>query len=185
MKFSLTLGFATSASLLALSSPSAAATVKAPSPQTCGDRSHAVPFYFSELPGQAVYYTTLTSDVELLVTPLGYTFRGVAALVFTTQEPSTVPFYHVRNIQAVDNLYTTSVIERDTAVENGDIDGPIAAYIYPSQICGSVPFYRLYSNAATEHYYTINATDQAARVASGVWADEGIAGYVLDLNLCA
>jgi hypothetical protein len=48
-----------------------------------------------------------------------------------------------------------------------------------------VPFYGLYSTAATEHFYTINEPDYNAKLASGAWTDEGIAGYVLDLDPCA
>ncbi|KAJ7702823.1 hypothetical protein B0H17DRAFT_923215, partial [Mycena rosella] len=163
------------------------------SPQTCGDPSDAVPFYLVALPGQAFYYTALASDVNSLINPpFSYSFIGTAARVFTTQELSTVPFFHVRSGSVLgplhsDNLYTTSTTERDSALVSGYVDTGIAGYIYPSQICGSVPFYRLFTTTATvtEHFYTINATYRATLVASGAWTDEGIAGYVLDFNVCA
>ncbi|KAJ6447672.1 hypothetical protein C8R45DRAFT_1135776 [Mycena sanguinolenta] len=184
--------FATSALLLALyASPSASApaqstTVTSPSPLTCGDPSDAVPLYITDSPGQTFYYTILNTDVDALIGPYGYSFLGIAARVFPTQELSTVPFFHVQNDQTVDNFYTTSATARDNALENGYVNSStgIAAYIYTSEICGSVPFYELYSTAATEHFYTINETDYDAKLASGAWTDEGIAGYVLDFDSC-
>ncbi|KAJ7259178.1 hypothetical protein B0H12DRAFT_1182323 [Mycena haematopus] len=138
-----------------------------------------------ELANNDFYYATLNSKVTKAVGVDGYTFQGIAARVFTTQELSTVPLLHVYNAQTVDNLYTTSTSECDLAVENG-YEGPTTlAYIYPSQICGAVPFYRIYNSADTEHYYTINETERDAMVATGAWADQGITGYVLDPNPCA
>ncbi|KAJ7465485.1 hypothetical protein FB451DRAFT_1093559 [Mycena latifolia] len=186
--------FATSVLLLAFcASPSASApaqstTITSPSPLTCGDPSHAVPLYIADSPGQTVYYTTSTTDMNILVKlPYDYDFLGIAARVFPTQELSTVPLFHVQNDQTIDNFYTTSATARDLALESGYINASnaIAGYIYPSQICGSVPFYGLYSTAATEHFYTINEPDYNAKLASGAWTDEGIAGYVLDLDQCA
>ncbi|KAJ7879819.1 hypothetical protein B0H13DRAFT_1630605 [Mycena leptocephala] len=152
---------------------------------TCGDPSNAVPLYFSEQIGADYIYTTVISDVTDDVKNHPYVFRGIAARVFSTQEPSTVPFFRVFNAALVEDLYTISTTERTLALENGYSNAGIMSFIYPSQICGSIPFYRIYSSAATEHFYTINGTDRDARLASGVWADEGIAGYVLDLNPCA
>ncbi|KAJ7922445.1 hypothetical protein B0H13DRAFT_2317487 [Mycena leptocephala] len=148
--------------------PGPKTTITSPSPLTCGDPSHAVPLYIADSPGQTVYYTTSTTDMNILVKlPYDYNFLGIAA----------------RNDQTIDNFYTTSATARDLALESGYINASnaIAGYIYPSQICGSVPFYGLYSTAATEHFYTINEPDYNAKLASGAWTDEGIAGYVLDL----
>ncbi|KAJ7444799.1 hypothetical protein B0H11DRAFT_2249809 [Mycena galericulata] len=168
--------------------PTQSTTVTSPSPLTCGDPSDAVPLYITDSTGQTFYYTTSTMDVNILVKlPYDYTFLGIAARVFPTQELSTVPFFHVQNDQTIDNFYTTSATARDLALENGYVNASsaITGYIYLSQICGSVPFYGLYSSAATEHFYTINETDYNAKLASGAWTDEGISGYVLDLDPCA
>lgn len=153
---------------------------------TCGDPTDAVPLYIMNSPGQTFYYITSTTVVNILVKlPYDYTFLGIAARVFPTQELSTVPLFHVQNDATIDNFYTTSATARDLALESGYLDDGVAGYIYPSQVCGSVPFYGLYNTAATEHFYTINATDYNAMLASGAWTDEGIAGYVFDLDPCA
>ncbi|KAJ7802557.1 hypothetical protein B0H14DRAFT_2385378 [Mycena olivaceomarginata] len=70
-------------------------------------------------------------------------------------------------------------------LHNLSIVGGPNTFIYPTQICGSIPFFRLYESALTEHFYTTNAVIQASMLASGGWADEGVAGYVLDANVCA
>ncbi|KAJ7026477.1 hypothetical protein C8F04DRAFT_1045592 [Mycena alexandri] len=179
----LLLAFCASSSALA---PAKNVTATAPSPLTCGDPSDAVPLYFMEIAGQDMYYATGIGFVTTLVGDLAYTFLGIAARVFTTQELSTVPFFHLQNDQTSDNFYTISATDRELALETGWGDAGIAAYIYPSQICGSVPLYGLYQSVDTIHFYTINETTYDAMLAgTGGWADQGIAGYVLDLNPCA
>lgn len=149
---------------------------------TCGNPSDAVPLYWSTIPSVDVFYTTVISDITSVVRGDGYDFGGIACLVFTTQELSTVPLFHVYNGHLIDNFYTTSTTERDLALESGYTASPTAAYIYPSQICGSIPFYRIYSSIDTVHIYTINVTERDAILALGGWTDEGITGYVLDFH---
>ncbi|KAJ7713290.1 hypothetical protein B0H16DRAFT_1621567 [Mycena metata] len=187
MKSSFSVAFASSLLLaFCAAAPAKNVTATAPSPLTCGNPSDAVPLYFMEIAGQDIYYATGIGFVTTLVGDLAYTFLGIAARVFTTQELSTVPLFHLQNDQTSDNFYTISATDRDLALENGWGGAGIAAYIYPSQICGSVPLYGLYQSVDTIHFYTINETTYDAMLAgTGGWADEGIAGYVLDLNPCA
>ncbi|KAF7362782.1 hypothetical protein MVEN_00627900 [Mycena venus] len=186
MMFFLPLAFTTMSLLLALCTSAAQnMAVRAPTPLNCGNSSNAVPLYSMELPGADYFYSALNSDIDIVGRGDGYNFNSVVYLVFTTQESSTVPLFHVYNTNTIDNLYTTSTTERDLALESGYLAGSTTAYIYPSQICGSVPFYRLYSITATAHYYTINGTERGALLAAGGWEDEGITGYVLDFSPCA
>ncbi|KAJ7776256.1 hypothetical protein B0H16DRAFT_1879628 [Mycena metata] len=176
--------------LLALCAFHAAAhdvSARTPTPLTCGNASDAVPLYCLAYPGAVndYFYSPIVGDIDLISHSDGYNLQGVACYVFTTQELSTIPLFHVYDSTTPDNLYTTSTGERDLALENGYLDAGTVAYIYPSQICGSVPFYRLYNAAGTAHYYTINGTERNALLAAGGWADEGIAGYVLDWSLCS
>lgn len=152
---------------------------------TCGNPNDSVFYYVMTSPGTDNFYTSLLAEVTSAVNDDGYVFGGVAARVFLTPELSTVPFYRAVKLVGADHLYTTSAAERNVAVEGGYIDEGISAYIYPSQICGSVPFYRVYNSAATEHFYTINETERDSLLGSSGWADEGIAGYVLDVGPCA
>ncbi|KAJ7788626.1 hypothetical protein B0H14DRAFT_3892320 [Mycena olivaceomarginata] len=168
MKSSLSnLAFATSALLLSLFTFCSASTlaqnvsVKPPSPLTCGNPNDSVFYYVMTSPGTDNFYTSVLAEVTSAVNDDGYVFGGVAARVFLTPEFSL-------------SLST-----------GGYIDEGISAYIYPSQICGSVPFYRVYNSAATEHFYTINETERDSLLGSSGWADEGIAGYVLDVGPCA
>ncbi|KAF7345869.1 hypothetical protein MVEN_01608800 [Mycena venus] len=112
----------------------------------------------------------------------GYTFAGVAARVFSTQETSTVPFFRLLTPPNRNHFYTISTAERDLFLANGFIDQGISSYIYPSQICGSIPLYQIFQSATTQHFYTISSTERDTMLASGGWTDEGVAGYVLDLN---
>ncbi|KAJ7796664.1 hypothetical protein B0H14DRAFT_2531565 [Mycena olivaceomarginata] len=193
MKSSFGFTFATSALLLALSAfPSASAMrqnieVKARTDLTCGDPSDARPLYFAELENNNDIYTTSITDVTTRVKSQGYTFQGVVARVFVTQEPFTVPWFHLTRVVPspiyIDDFYTTNATDRDIVVARGFYSYVgITAYIYPSQICGSVPFYRLWDGSTVQHFYTTSLEDRANMLASGTWADEGITGYVLNAN---
>ncbi|KAJ6551000.1 hypothetical protein DFH09DRAFT_1319568 [Mycena vulgaris] len=159
--------------------------IKPPSPLTCGNNSNAVPLYRSILegnnPNSNCFLTTVLSEVTFAVKN-GFTFDGVAARVFSTQETSTVPFFRLVTPPDRNHFYTISTSERDLALASGFVDQGNSSFIYPSQICGSIPLYRIYQSATTQHFYTISATNRDAMLAGGGWVDEGIAGYVLDLN---
>jgi hypothetical protein len=155
-------------------------------PDTCGNSSDAVPLFATV--GGPIHDFVLeisTAAVTSLVGAQGFTFLGVSARVFPTQETSSMPLYLVYLVQngaISDHLYTMSVTERNLALEVGYRDGGITAYIYPTQICGSIPYYRLYNSAATEHFYTVSEAERESRLAAGGWSDEGIVGYVLAPN---
>ncbi|KAJ6454864.1 hypothetical protein C8R45DRAFT_1037388 [Mycena sanguinolenta] len=157
-----------------------------PVPDTCGNSSDTVPL-FATVGGivQDFVLTTSITDVTSLVGRQSFTFLGVSARVFPTQETSTMPLYLVYLVQngdISDHLYTMSETERDLALEIGYRDGGITAYIYPTPICGSIPYYRLYDSAATEHFYTVSEAEQQSHLAAAAWSDEGIVGYVLPPN---
>ncbi|KAJ7851056.1 hypothetical protein B0H14DRAFT_2355442, partial [Mycena olivaceomarginata] len=156
------------------------------SPLTCGNPRDAVPLYYAELNG---FYTTSVNNVNSVVSLQGYTFHGIAAHIFSTQELSTVPFWHLFNPVIINNLFTISTTERNTVLATGYVNGSTNTFIYPTQSCGSIPFYHLYQPATSEHLYTILSAERDAILAMGAtgggWEDQGIAGYVLDLNPCA
>jgi len=104
--------------------------------------------------------------------------EGIAAYVFTTQAPNTIPLYRMYNAAIYDHLYTTSYAEVQNAVANaGYTYIEIAAYVYGSAVPGSVPFYRMYSPKVTDHLYTTSAVEVSS--ASANYNLEGIAAYVL------
>jgi len=112
------------------------------------------------------------------VNKLGYNQEGIAAYVFTTQAPNTIPLYRMYNAAAFDHFYTTSYPEVQSAGANsGYTYEGIAAYVYGSAISGSVPFYRMYSPKVTDHFYTTSAAEVSS--ASANYNSEGIACYVL------
>ncbi|KAJ7886073.1 hypothetical protein B0H13DRAFT_1889350 [Mycena leptocephala] len=158
------------------------------SSNTCGDPTDALPFYRVYNPS-IVTYRWSTSTV--VASSPGVTFEGVAALVFVTQEESTVPFYRLSNAATTDNFYTISTTERDSALQNGYIFGGAGTdsvyYIYPTQICGSVPFYRLYQESTKTNFYTISESERLDYIANHGYTDIEIAGYVLPLasNQCS
>ncbi|KAJ6563074.1 hypothetical protein DFH09DRAFT_887341, partial [Mycena vulgaris] len=104
--------------------------------------------------------TTSVDNINSVVGLQGYTFHGFAARVFSTQELSTVPFWHLFNPAIIDNLYTISTTERDTALATGYVNGSTNTFIYTTQICGSIPFYRLYQPTASEHLHTISSAER-------------------------
>ncbi|KAJ7722320.1 hypothetical protein B0H16DRAFT_358119 [Mycena metata] len=150
--------------------------------QTCGDSADALPFY--RLYDPTIVDHVYTTDLVLVNADAPtHTFQGVAALVFGTQEESTVPFYRLVNRATAVNLYTTSETERADALQNGYIAPPNnpVTYIYPTQICGSVPFYRLYNKVETDNFYTTSESERLEFLAEG-YTDVEIAGYVLPVT---
>ncbi|KAJ7876885.1 hypothetical protein B0H14DRAFT_3436341 [Mycena olivaceomarginata] len=128
------------------------------------------------------FYTARLNIANQQIRPGGYALEGVAALVFLIQEESTVPFYRVFNSAAWDNLYTTNITERDSALKAGytnPVDGDAVQYIYPTPICGSVPFYRLYNSVIKDNFYTTSESERLEFISNQGYADMGIAGYVL------
>ncbi|KAF7324395.1 hypothetical protein MVEN_02645500 [Mycena venus] len=157
-----------------------------PVPDTCGNSSDAVPlFAISGGPVHDFVLDTSTVAIDILI-PQGFTFAGVSARVFTTQETSTMPLYQVYLVDGTgdvtDHIYTMSETERDIELEVGYRDGGITGYIYPTQICGSIPYYRLDNSGATDHFYTVSEAERESTLAEGGWSDEGIVGYVLPPN---
>ncbi|KAJ7185877.1 hypothetical protein C8R46DRAFT_982702, partial [Mycena filopes] len=154
------------------------------SPQTCGNPPDALPFYRSYKSTVVDhFYTTNVQQVNGAIANALYALEGVAALVFGTQEESTVPFYRLYKDTATDNFYTTSTTARDNAMAVGYV--PVASdpvtYIYPSQICGSVPFYRLYHETKKDNFYTTSEAERLTFLANG-YTDIEIAGYVLPIT---
>ncbi|KAJ7731884.1 hypothetical protein B0H16DRAFT_1381701 [Mycena metata] len=153
---------------------------------TCGNASDAVPLYLASSSAFADnLYDTTVVDISNNVHDGVYTFEGVVASVFITQELSTVPLFQQFNPSIVDHFYTIDPVERDNALSAGYLDNGIAGFVYPSQICGSTPFFGLFAASVVEHYYTTNTTTRASMLATGKWSDEGITAYVLNSNPCA
>ncbi|KAJ7811569.1 hypothetical protein B0H14DRAFT_2859922 [Mycena olivaceomarginata] len=104
-----------------------------PVPDTCGNSSDAVPLFATA--GGPIHDFVLeisTAAVTSLVGAQGFTFLGVSARVFPTQETSTTPLYLVylvENGAISDHLYTTSVTERNLALEVGYRDGGITVVL--------------------------------------------------------
>ncbi|KAJ7642062.1 hypothetical protein FB45DRAFT_365074 [Roridomyces roridus] len=155
---------------------------------TCGNATDAVPFFaVNGGPMQDYLATTRVGDMQIVI-PQGFTFLGLTARVFTTQETSTVPMYMVHlvasNGDISDHIYTIDQGEYQALLEIGWIDQGIQAYVYPTQICGSVPWYAVYNAASTEHFLTTDVATRDSFLAQAGWTDQGIVAYVLPPN-CA
>ncbi|KAJ7292538.1 hypothetical protein C8J57DRAFT_1266265 [Mycena rebaudengoi] len=154
----------------------------------CGDPIHAVPFYRSYKPAAVDhFYTTNVNIVTRAITGASYSLQGVAALVFVTQEESTVPFYRLAIDGpgvAPDNFYTISTTERDNALQNGylNVSSDPFTFIYPTQVCESVPFYHLFHKTKTDNFYTTSESEGLDFLANQGYTDIGIAGYVLPVT---
>jgi hypothetical protein len=149
----------------------------------CGNPADALPFYRTFVSRQVDHcYTTNLQIVN--GQSATYLLQGVAGLVFTSQEESTVPFYRLYNPTIFDSFYTISATEKASALANGYIintSDPVT-YIYPTQICGSVPFYRLYNAAKTDNFYTVSESERLEFIATQGYTDVEIAGYILPLS---
>jgi hypothetical protein len=154
------------------------------SPNTCGNPTDALPLYRIFRPTFANhYYTTSVGLVNNAVVNL-QSLEGAAALVFLTQEESTVQFYRLFRTATMDNFYTISTTERDNALQNGyaTVTQEPFTYIYPTQVCGSVPFYRLYHETKQANFYTTSESERLEFIANQGYTDIGIAGYVLSVT---
>ncbi|KAJ7927956.1 hypothetical protein B0H13DRAFT_1860995 [Mycena leptocephala] len=151
------------------------------SADTCGDQTNAQPFYRTYRPTNTDHWYTTNVGLVINAVVNLQSLEGVAALVFVTQEESTVPFYRLFNTATTDNFYTISTTERDNALQNGyaHVTQDPFTYIYPTQMCGSVPFYRLYHETKKINFYTTSVSERLAFITSQGYTDIDIAGYVL------
>ncbi|KAJ7496553.1 hypothetical protein FB451DRAFT_1385949 [Mycena latifolia] len=148
----------------------------------CPSPSKAIKFYRLFQNNIEHYLYTTSTAVKSRALDDGYEFDGVAARVFKTEQPSTVPFYHVFNRATRDNFYTTDVGARDAALASGPktaVDEGVAAYVFSRRVCGGVPLYRLYNSATRDHFYTTDESEREDAVTDGGYDDPVIAGFVL------
>jgi hypothetical protein len=142
-----------------------------------------MPFYRSYNPTVVDHY--YITDVNGITDHApSYALQEVAALVFVTQEESTVQFYRLWSSAATDSFYTISTTERDNALKNGYavIATDPLVYIYPTQVCGSVPFYRLFHKTKLDNFYTTSESERQDFISNQGYTDIEIAGYVLPLR---
>ncbi|KAJ6450159.1 hypothetical protein C8R45DRAFT_916974 [Mycena sanguinolenta] len=156
------------------------------SAETCGDPDDAIPFYRMLVPNPARPEYYYSADITYVNTALhgGWTLQTVAALMFLTQEESTVPFFRLNsNVVPGEMLFTANTTELVDALQNGysiAVDDA-ETYVYPTQICGSVPFYHLYNSAKQANFYTVSTSEMQTFIANG-YSNAGIAGYVLPVG---
>ncbi|KAJ6586537.1 hypothetical protein DFH09DRAFT_910690, partial [Mycena vulgaris] len=153
------------------------------SPETCGNIADLVPLF--QMYNAAVtvhFYTAEDSKVTATIQEGTYAFNGVAAMIFPTLEPFTVPFFSLINARTTSFFYTTNATERSNALAAGYSDYATTGYIYPTQVCGSVPLYRAhFIGANTDYIYTTSVTERDNAIVNQRFVDEGIAGYVIEL----
>ncbi|KAF7350034.1 hypothetical protein MVEN_01305100 [Mycena venus] len=155
------------------------------SAETCGDPADALPFYrLLAGTGEYLYVADPTTvGTELRAAPNGWALQTVAALVFSTQEVSTVPFYTLHSNTGSEWLYVANTTELANALNNGyHLSTEPVVYIYPTQICGSVPFYYLNNAAEKSNFYTAVESERLDFIANEGYTDVDIAGYVLPLG---
>ncbi|KAJ7099293.1 hypothetical protein B0H15DRAFT_796976 [Mycena belliarum] len=194
-----------SASMIAavLSACATITTQAAPAPHTTGRHpkhcpapSAASKLYRFFQNDSAHYLYTTSAAASAHAYAAGYEFDGVAARVFKTPQPATVPLHHVSNsnsnsntntnynnhaVQLEDNFYTTDVRERDAVLAGAESarDEGVAAHVFARRICGSVPLYRLFNHGTGAHFYTADEEEREQALADGGYDEPAIAGFVL------
>ncbi|KAJ7133684.1 hypothetical protein C8R43DRAFT_643055 [Mycena crocata] len=111
----------------------------------------------------------------------GFEFDGVAARVFETRQPSTVPLYHIYNPATHNNFYTRDERERDVMLRANDayMNAGVAAYIFPRRICESKPLFRLVHPGRGSHFYTTDLEEGNDAMENEGYTDPIIAGFVV------
>ncbi|KAJ3562052.1 hypothetical protein NP233_g9815 [Leucocoprinus birnbaumii] len=136
------------------------------------------------------FYSTYGPEVAYYGTQ-AYVEETPQGRLYPVQQVGTVPLW--RCIESggtpqVNYFYTANAAEFQARVAGGcqAMGDPAAAgvaqeigYLYTSQVCGSVPLYRLYSASRFDNFYTINSTERQNNINNGLYADQGIVGYVL------
>jgi hypothetical protein len=159
--------------------------VQGRSAETCGDPADALPFYrLLALTAEYLYIADPTMVASVLrAAPNGWALQTVAALVFATQEVSTVPLYTLRSKAVPEWLYVADTTELANALNNGyGISTEPLVYIYQTQICGSVPFYYLNNAAKNANFYTAVESERLDFITNKGYTDVYIVGYVLPLG---
>ncbi|KAJ7243541.1 hypothetical protein C8J57DRAFT_1243485 [Mycena rebaudengoi] len=97
------------------------ATLDLRTTQTCEDPSDLAPFFQLYVPSVTAHiYTIYDNNVtNIMFGNPGCTFLGVAALIFSIPDPSTVPLFCLRNNARNAYFYTTNQTERVAAIANG------------------------------------------------------------------
>ncbi|KAF5360742.1 hypothetical protein D9756_005096 [Leucocoprinus leucothites] len=136
------------------------------------------------------FYSTYGLEVAQFGTQ-GYSEEPPQGRVYATQVDGTVPLWRCNLNQGtpqIDYFYTADAAEFQAQVAGGCqvMPDPAAAgisqgigYLHPRPQCNAVPLYRLYSSARFDHFYTINETERQNNINTGLYADQGITGYVI------
>ncbi|KXN92580.1 hypothetical protein AN958_00139, partial [Leucoagaricus sp. SymC.cos] len=132
------------------------------------------------------FYSTYGPKVAHFGTQ-GYVEQPPQGLVYSVQEPDTVPFFccGVNIGSKISHFYTANAKEFQEQVAAGcsvDPEPGIAAgvgYLYTTPQCSAILLYRMFGPSRFDRFYTINDAERQSLVASGLDQDQGIAGYVL------
>jgi len=88
------------------------------------------------------YYTSLETRVDSLISA-GLRYEGITGYAFANPDSGLVPLHHLSAPSLVDNLYTTSEIEREYVRDIlGFQEEGVVAYVSPSGDAPSLPAHR-------------------------------------------
>ncbi|KXN92581.1 hypothetical protein AN958_04791, partial [Leucoagaricus sp. SymC.cos] len=153
----------------------------------CPPRNHAIPLRRMWNAAKLDhFYSTYGPEVAQFGTQ-GYVEETPQGLIYPVQEAGTTLFFRCdwNTGTKIDHFYTADPGEFQAKVAAGcqvDSEPDIAqgvGYLYTSPICNAIPLYRMYSSSRVDHFYTIDGAERQQLLTSGVYQDEGIAGYVL------
>lgn len=122
--------------------------------------------------------TCLRGAHALLLISLLTSTAVASAPPASAQAVEKTAFYRLYNPGNGDHLYTTSAVERSSALQGGYVDEGVAAYVHTtSEVSGTAPLYRLYNAGNGDHFYTTSSPERDAAILGG-YQSEGIAAHV-------
>ena len=121
------------------------------------------------------FYTTSQQEVSQAVNTMGYTNNGVVYQWSLSSFFQSVPIYRLWH--NYDHFYTTSLVEKNNAVQRGYTDEGIVGYLQTQTANGFSGWRRLYHPTLDDHAYCINEQKIGQLISQG-YLDEGVHGYV-------
>jgi hypothetical protein len=116
--------------------------------------------------------------------PYGFFINGIVQPAFANQcgippMPASACTYAPIPLRGADHFYTTSLTERDNAIDNlGYQSEGAACYVFAGATAGAVPLHRLFNPTSGDHFYTTSDQERNTAIANSGYQSEADACFV-------